>query len=136
MASPPPGHPRGGRRPPLNLLRGGGEVLASKYSSKIFLNFFLAPCGRRFCNFLQDFRPPLGKSRPPLKVGENFSEGGEKNRARFAHAKTFNLEFSPPLGKFLCTRLILIIPIMLKSIFYCSATVFNSVLWCYKATFS
>ena len=83
--SPPPGHPRGGRRPPLNLLR-GGEVLDDQYLSKICLKKFLAPCGRQFCNFLQDFRPPLGKSRPTPEGGQKFLRGGgEKNRARSAN---------------------------------------------------
>ena len=49
---------------------------------------------RGFCNFLQDFRPPLGKSRPPLRVGGNFSGEGEKN---FRTPKLFIFNFLPPV---------------------------------------
>ena len=73
----PPGHPRGGCRPPLNLFR-GGEVLDDQYLSKICLKFLLAPCGRQFCYFLQDFRPPSGKISPPPEGGRKFFRGGAK----------------------------------------------------------
>ena len=54
----------GGRRPQLNLFRGGGEVIDDDNLIKICLKTFLAPCGRRFCNFLLNFRPPPEKCRP------------------------------------------------------------------------
>ena len=82
---PPPEHPRGGQRPPLNLFR-GGKVLNDQYINKICIENFLAPCGRRFCNFLQDFCPTLGKYRLAwLRAGENFS--GEE-ATKITRAKT------------------------------------------------
>ena len=45
------------------------------------------------------FRPPLGKSGPPLRVGEKIACA---SRAQ----KLVILDFRTPLGKFLCTRLV------------------------------
>ena len=59
----PTGHPRGAS-PPAELVQGGGEVIDDDNLIKICLKTFLAPCGRRFCNFLLNFRPPPEKCRP------------------------------------------------------------------------
>ena len=96
VVSPPPGHPRGGRRPPLNLFRGSamGRSPYDQFLSKIFLKNFL---GADFVIFFRIFAPLWENLAPPERGG------GEKSR--FARAKTFNFEVSPTPGEILCTRL-------------------------------
>ena len=111
--SPPPGHPRGGVTHRWTCSGEGGEVLAKQYSSKICLRIFLPPYRRRFCNFLQNLALPPEGGRTFLR------EGGQKK----SRAKTFNLECSPPLGKFLCTRLLSSLPplcVPMLSLYYLS----------------
>ena len=80
---------------------GGGED--DQYLSKTCLKIFFGAPRRQFCNFLQDFRLPLGKSCPPPEGGRKFFRWGQK-KSRALRLSIFN--FRPPLGKILCTRLI------------------------------
>ena len=85
----------GGVSPTADLVQRGRSPWWPIFKENLPKNF-LAPCGRRFCNFLLDFRPPLGKSRPPPEGGRKCLKGGrKKSRA----PKLFILNVRPPRGK-------------------------------------